>query len=165
MSKQRGFSAKGLGAAPLSFLRIIVSTGMKSMNDKVFLDTNLWIYLHSQDEKSKVVQQLIERQFASIVISTQVLSETYHVLTRKGITDKKSAEEIINDLNASFQVAVIDTSIISQAISLNIRHNYSFWDSLIVASAIQSGCSILYSEDMAHGQTIEKSLRIVNPFF
>lgn len=92
------------------------------------------------------------------------MSETYHVLTRKGITDKKTAQEIVNDLEASFQVVVIDTAIISQAISLNIRLNYSFWDSLIVASAIKSGCATLYSEDMSHGQFIDKAVHIVNPF-
>ena len=44
------------------------------------------------------------------------------------------------------------------------KYNYSFYDSLIIAAAIESGCSILYSEDMQHNQLIEEKLKIVNPF-
>jgi predicted nucleic acid-binding protein len=44
------------------------------------------------------------------------------------------------------------------------KHKYSIWDSLIIASALENGCKILYSEDMHHNHLIEKKLRIINPF-
>ncbi|APB35038.1 Putative nucleic-acid-binding protein, contains pilt domain [Gloeomargarita lithophora Alchichica-D10] len=46
---------------------------------------------------------------------------------------------------------------------INIRYGYSYWDSLIIATALQSNCNILYSEDMQHDQLIEGKLRIINP--
>jgi predicted nucleic acid-binding protein len=49
---------------------------------------------------------------------------------------------------------------------LNIKHKtgYSYWDSLIIATALNSGCKLLYTEDLAHGQKLEKKLSIINPF-
>ena len=44
------------------------------------------------------------------------------------------------------------------------KYSYSYWDSLIIASALESNCSILYTEDMQDGQIIEDRLRIMNPF-
>ncbi len=44
-----------------------------------------------------------------------------------------------------------------------MRYGYSYWDSLIIATALQNDCSILYSEDMQHNQLIEGKLRIINP--
>lgn len=53
------------------------------MSDKVFFDTNLWIYLYSEDAKAVVVEALLAEQFDRITISTQVLGECFVVLTRK----------------------------------------------------------------------------------
>jgi predicted nucleic acid-binding protein len=51
-----------------------------------------------------------------------------------------------------------------KAIEIRGRYGFSYWDSLIVATALLSGCSILYSEDMQHDQVIESTLKIINPF-
>jgi predicted nucleic acid-binding protein len=51
-----------------------------------------------------------------------------------------------------------------KAIEIRGRYGFSYWDSLIVATALLSGCSILYSEDMQHDQVIESMLKIINPF-
>ncbi len=56
----------------------------------------------------------------------------------------------------------IDTYI--EASDIRKRYNFSFWDSLIVASALQAGCRTLYSEDLNHGMIVGKKLHIVNPF-
>ncbi len=53
---------------------------------------------------------------------------------------------------------------ISDAVRLADRYGYSFYDSLIVAAALESGCSILYSEDMQSGQLIDGTLTIRSPF-
>lgn len=78
------------------------------MSDKVFLDTNLWIYLYSGDKvKGRKVKQLVDERFENIVVSTQVLGELFHVLTKKGLKNKKEAREIVSEIAGYFQVASI----------------------------------------------------------
>lgn len=67
-------------------------------------------------------------------------------------------------LKQRFNVAIIEPGDLLKAIDLHNRYKYSFWDSLILASALSSECEIVYSEDMQHDQLIEARLRIVNPF-
>jgi predicted nucleic acid-binding protein len=57
----------------------------------------------------------------------------------------------------------IDTPKVLKAMEINIHYGYSYWDSLIIATALQTNCSILYSEDMQHDRLIEGTLKIVNP--
>ena len=59
------------------------------MSDKVFLDTNLWIYLYSDKVKGRKVKQLVDERFESIVVSTQVLGELFHVLTKNRAEEQK----------------------------------------------------------------------------
>lgn len=51
-----------------------------------------------------------------------------------------------------------------KALRLKNKYNFQYYDALIVATALENGCTILYSEDMQHNQTIENTLTIVNPF-
>lgn len=55
------------------------------MKDKILRDTNLWVYLYSDHEKSKKVEKLIEENFESIILSAQIIGELYNVLTKKNI--------------------------------------------------------------------------------
>jgi predicted nucleic acid-binding protein len=64
----------------------------------------------------------------------------------------------------NFDFAVIRKQDIKTAITIKQRYRYSYWDSLIIASALEANCSILYTEDMHNGQIIEKRLKILNPF-
>lgn len=50
------------------------------------------------------------------------------------------------------------------AFDVSINYGFSFWDSLIIASALENGCDVLYTEDMQHNQLIENKLRALNPF-
>ena len=136
------------------------------MSDNVFLDTNLWVYFFSKDpaDKMKKVTEIISAQLPSLIISTQILGEPYHVLTRKRIFPKPEAQSIVLGLTSRTLVTDINTSKVLQAMEVNIRYGYSYWDSLIIATALQESCSILYSEDMQHDQLIESRLRIINPF-
>ena len=63
-----------------------------------------------------------------------------------------------------FSFAVITKSDIRLAMDIKKRYRLSYWDSLIIASALENNCSILYSEDMQHSQVIEDNLKIINPF-
>jgi predicted nucleic acid-binding protein len=136
------------------------------MTATAFIDSNIWVYYHAMkpDEKFAVAKALIDSNFTSLVVSTQILGELYHVLVRKKMASQANAGQIILDLVSEFIVVSIETSQVAKAIEINNRYGYSYWDSLIVATALQSNCNILYSEDMQNGQLIEDRLRIINPF-
>ncbi|NWF99318.1 MAG: PIN domain-containing protein [Nitrospirae bacterium] len=137
------------------------------MNDKIFIDTNLWIYLYadaSDREKTQKISGLIDKHFEDINISTQVLGEVFNVLTKKALKEKEEARQMILDLVSNFSVAEILQPSVMKAIDLSILYGYSYWDSLILATAIDNGCSILYTEDMQDGQVVDGKLKILNPF-
>jgi predicted nucleic acid-binding protein len=136
------------------------------MTDRVFLDSNLWVYVQgNQDpEKAQIVQKIVEGQSQSILVSTQNLGELFYVLTRKKLTSKAEAEAIVIDLTQNFPILAIDAQTVLKALEISDRYTFSYWDSLILATALLNDCSIFYSEDMQHNQLIESRLSIVNPF-
>jgi len=67
-------------------------------------------------------------------------------------------------LKKYFKVLPIYFELSLKAVQIKLKYFFSYWDSLIIASALESGCSILYTEDMQDGQLIEERLKIVNPF-
>lgn len=136
------------------------------MSDKVLIDTNIWIYLYAPEpqDKHERARQLVHDDFERIVVTSQVLGELYHVLTRKGFQAPEIAKATVNETAAAFAVKEIGIEHVQKAIDLNLTYGYAYWDSLIIAAAILHDCGILYSEDMQHDQLIEGKLRIVNPF-
>jgi len=134
------------------------------MNDNILLDTNLWIYFYSTDIKSEKVQSLLEQNFDTVRVSTQVLTEIYNVLTKKKLQTIENAEQIIKQIASQFTVYQIDSDTVLKAIEINKNLRYSFYDSLLIATALQQNCRILYSEDLHHQHIIENRLQIINPF-
>jgi len=136
------------------------------MKDRIFIDTNIWVYLYSENlrEKQEKVEILINNNFNNVYISNQVLGELYYTLTRKNITTKEFSKEIIENLINTFSVLENKTSQLLKAININLTYQFSYWDSLILATAIENDCNILYTEDMHHNQLIENKVRIINPF-
>ncbi len=132
---------------------------------KVMIDTNLWVYLYAKnpDNKYRKVRELIDNHFDSIIISTQILGELYNVLTKKKLIDQEAAKQIILENSLNFQVVEIDLIKVVTALDINSKYGYSYWDSLVIATALNYDCSIIYSEDMQHNQFIENKTRIVNP--
>jgi len=96
-------------------------------------------------------------------ISTQVMSEIYSALAKNGI-EHEAITEYLFELEEEFNVRSVTLDTIRKCLLLKKRYLYSYWDSLILASSLESGCTVVYSEDMQHGQVIEQSLTIVNPF-
>jgi len=137
------------------------------MPDKVFVDSNVFIYakIKSQDaEKHIGAQSLLRTLDRQIIISIQVLNEFYNTLYRIGVDDA-TVQSFLKQIMQYTLTQSITKSTIELCWEMRNAYHYSYYDSLILASAFESGCTTLYSEDMQHGQVIEKTLKIVNPFY
>jgi predicted nucleic acid-binding protein len=135
------------------------------MNDKIFLDTNIWVYFFEEATTQRQVQSqnLVSNNYANIMMSTQVLGELFTVLKRQGNSTNKIIG-IIERCNRDFEVVGIMPSNTLKALEIHQKYQFSFYDSLIVATALLNNCKILYSEDMHNGQLIDNQLLITNPF-
>ncbi len=135
------------------------------MNESAFVDSNVWIYLlvAGQDERKRLTaRNLIEGK--RFTVSTQVTGEVCVNLLRKKAMSEPEVRSSIESFYRNHSVMTITQETLLSASDLRASHSLSFWDSLIVASALQSGAQILYSEDMQHGLVVDGRLRIVNPF-
>lgn len=138
------------------------------MKGRIFLDTNVLVYLFDTDDPSKQrrAQDLLGDQDlrTQIILSTQVLQEFYVTVTQKlaAPLTPETALKAVQDL-ATFPIVQIDTSLILLAIQHSRQATLSFWDSLILEAALVAGATLLYSEDFQTGAVFGK-LRIVNPF-
>ena len=135
------------------------------MIDRVFIDSNILIYAYSIDEpsKRKIAENLFEKH-EIIIISTQTINEFINVTTRKKMLDHSMISSVINEFFEVFLVETVDQKVIQKAITIADKHRYSYFDSLMISSALTSKCSILYSEDMHHFHELENRLKIINPF-
>ena len=133
------------------------------MSDNLFVDTNIFVYSVADDlRKRAVAEELLMRD--GIVISPQVISEFVAVTLRKRILEPEKVTEYARKFLEVFQVTVIAAGTIATALDIMTKYQFSWWDSLILAAALESSCSVVYSEDMQAGQVIEDRLTIVNPF-
>jgi predicted nucleic acid-binding protein len=138
---------------------------MKPMKDKVFFDSNILIYAYSIDEprKLQIVKDLLNNH-DTIIISTQTINEFVRVTTRKKMLSFKEASSIVTEFYQVFAVETISQEVIYKAIDLADKYNYSYFDSLMLASSLVSDCSVLYSEDMHNQHLVSGALKIINPF-
>lgn len=138
------------------------------MKERVFLDTNVLVYLFDADDpaKQRRVQALLSNRElrAQIMLSTQVLQEFYVAVTRKLATPLSldAAFQAVQDLT-SFPIVQIDTPLILLAIQRSNTAKLSFWDALILEAALIAGAAVLYSEDFQDGAVYGR-LRVANPF-
>lgn len=128
-----------------------------------FIDTNIVIYSLGQDEiKQNIAIGLLSKNPA---VSVQVLSETANVMRRKLNFDVPSVQTVIERIaNECKTILPLNYSTLQDGLDLSIRYGFSHFDSLIVASALEGGCTELYSEDMHHGLEVNQKLTIINPF-
>ena len=94
----------------------------------------------------------------------KIFDETINVLKRKFSLSYSQIREAVQELSEGFPIVLVSVNTIEMALNLAERYQYSYFDSLILASALEAGCQILYSEDLQDGQRIENQLTIVNPF-
>ena len=133
--------------------------------NKIFLDSNILIYLYSIDENKKTATvKTILQDYEDIVISTQVLFEFSYVVSRKFKLSYPDIEAALKEIHDICNVVLITYETLLKRLKIAPKYKYSFPDSLIVATAIEHNCTILLSEDMHDKQIIENSLNILNPF-
>ena len=139
------------------------------MSDKYFLDTNLIVYAFDtgNPRKQKRANELIKTALKSNTgcISFQVVQEFINVATRKFAVPLSipDCEKYLNAVLSPLCEVFASIELYSRSLDVMDRWRLSFYDSLIVAAALQADCAILYSEDLQHEQKIE-DLTIYNPF-
>lgn len=131
----------------------------------VFLDTNVIVYAFDGAEpaKQRVAIEILEAG-DRLVVSTQVLLETWWVLTRKLETplDDDSASKVIEELSA-LPVVATDPELVRRAIDTGRRFQVAVWDALIIEAARTAGCRRVLSEDLNSGQDFD-GVMVDNPF-
>jgi len=135
------------------------------MKDKYFIDTNILLYLCSTDyNKIEKISKLLDNSLSTKTISIQVLKEFVNVSYKKKLYNELELKDLLLLFINSYSIQTNDYKTIIQSIELKEKYKFSFYDCLIISSALQSNCTILLSEDLQHNQLIENSLTIINPF-
>jgi len=142
------------------------------MKGRTFIDTNVFVYayLESYKKKEDYEKHLKAKKLLSsfttditVLISTQVCNEYYSALLKNKIEDS-AIQSSLHRLIQVVDVVSVSENTVLQSFEIKNRYGFSYWDSLILSSALENGCNIIYSEDMQDGQLIDGVLRIVNPF-
>jgi predicted nucleic acid-binding protein len=138
---------------------------MSNPENIFFVDTNIWIYAFTdiKDEaKSDIARQIISNK--RIALSIQVINEVSSNLLKTGKFEEREIEEFIEAAYEDYIIAEFSKDILVKASKLRFRYNFSFWDSMIVSSALYLNADVLYSEDMQNNMLVDGNLRIINPF-
>jgi predicted nucleic acid-binding protein len=130
--------------------------------NRSFIDSNIVLYLFDEDDRKRTIAS--EILLTQPCISAQVLTETANVCKRQFKFTKEQVLKLWLDLITDCQLVSTDDNTFIKGVNLTKQYDFQVFDALIVASALQAKCTILYSEDMQHKMIIEKSLTIINPF-
>ena len=127
-----------------------------------FFDTSVLLYLLSRDaaKADRVEALLAERG----MISVQVLNEFAAVAIRKLKMPLPEVREVLDTIRAVCEVEPVTVETHDRALAIVERYGFSLYDSLLIAATLIADCKVLFSEDLQHGQLIERQLRVVNPF-
>jgi len=134
------------------------------MKDRVFLDTNIFVYTQSAIEPRKraICLRIIDQY--DCFVSTQVLNEISNVMLKKLKMGTGDVKQIVAAVNDNCNVNIVNYDTVQKSLNLNEKYGYTYYDSLILASALESGCQRVFTEDMQDGQVIDNRLTIINPF-
>ena len=128
----------------------------------VFVDTNIVVYAFSGDaSRAGKAESILEGQ---PTISVQVVNEFLSVCRVKLRLDTATRHRLATELLAGCNVVALDMLVVAKAMEIEANVNISWWDALIVAAALLSGCDTLYTEDLQHSQVFEGQLKVVNPY-
>lgn len=137
------------------------------MNAKrCFFDTNILVYLfdHDAPEKRAIAEELLRDDSVQLSLSTQVLQEFYVTVTRKLARPMPPEQALLAiEQFKLFPVSAVTPNLVTVAIQRSIESRLSFWDALIVETALAEKADLLITEDLQDGWQIG-SMRVWNPF-
>lgn len=134
--------------------------------DTCFIDTNVWLYafIESQGQDKSISAKAVIQGNYKIVVSSQIINEVSVNLIKKAKFEEASIQQLIESFYTKYQVVEVGRTELLKASELRSRHQFSYWDSLIVSCALLAGASVLFSEDMNTSLMVESRVKIVNPF-
>ena len=139
------------------------------MNADYFIDTNIFIYqIEVLDEKKSAKANSIIRRGVETgcgCISFQVIQECLNTVLRKAEIPLNAAQtrDYLDNVLAPLYQVPATLELYRRALDIQSRYRYGFYDALIIAAALDAGCTVLYSEDIQNGQQIE-GLTVRDPF-
>lgn len=137
--------------------------------ERVFIDTNIFIYAifdknsQKREKVIKLLDKLQNKGKKEVIISTQVLGEIFNTLHRKFKVDKNKIIDKLEIIAENTIIKDITETTVRQSWEIAKKNNYSYYDCLIIASALENKCKILYSEDMQDGHSLDGQLKIITP--
>jgi len=141
------------------------------MKSDCFVDTNIWVYAfleaENSTEKQHAAMELLRTipPATTLFVSIQVINEFHWTLFRKyRLPDELIRDKIENGIARIATISPLEFNDYRSACNLRDRYQFSFWDSLMIASALRNGCTTLYTEDLSHNMIIERKLHVINPF-
>jgi len=136
---------------------------------KVFIDTNVFVYAklknptesHNDTEKHRIAVNFLADIEQETVISIDH-QRIFQCALRHGIEDK-IIRQAVKEMTDACLVSPLTLKTVGEAWRIREMYCFSYWDSMIIASAIENRCTILYTEDLQHGQILDNRLQIINP--
>ena len=135
-------------------------------DEKYTLDTNILIYSidrQAGERHRKSIELIEEMSRCDCILTLQALSEFYSAVSRKNKMPRDEAEAQVNDWMILFPVVNAEPGILQRAMKAVDDHKFSFWDAMLLETAVQAGVTRFLSEDMQHGR-IWKGMSIQNPY-
>jgi len=131
----------------------------------VFIDTNILLYYTlGTTGEINALKSIFSDSKLDIHISTQVVNEFCNVVIRKKLRSISQINDLVQMFEQTYLIETVSSATTRSSLKIQQRYKLSFYDSLIIATAIENNCKILYSQDMHHGLLIDKTTQIINPF-
>jgi predicted nucleic acid-binding protein len=134
------------------------------MSDRAFIDTNVFVYLSAEDDPQKRQAAKNAIDDYDCVVSTQVVNELSSVLLRKYGKSIMEVKDMLEAIETTCEISLITLATTEKALNIHEHHKFSFYDSLIIAAALENDCKFIISEDFHSGTKIENDLTILNVF-
>jgi predicted nucleic acid-binding protein len=129
-----------------------------------FIDTNIWLYafIRTEGDKNKISRSIIEEY--EVTLSTQIVNEMCVNLIKKVNFSEAKISKLIDSFYKRYTIEELTQEVLLAASDIRKKYQFSFWDSIVAASALGCEADFLISEDMQHGFIFENKLEILNPF-
>ncbi len=134
------------------------------MSAKGFIDANVLIYAVGDAPKKRQQAEALLLSLSEAVASSQVIGEFVNVCLKKQILPEDEVRQAAEDFMEVLRFVLVTEATLRRGLDVRARYGFSWWDSLIVAAALEANVPVLYSEDLQDGQVIDGRLRIENPF-